>query len=95
MPDHLKGQSQSSFDVPAVQICSLVVKGGKKASQQVVAVGAMKLNGIATGFLGSSGSLAKLLDNLLDLINRQFLRNLSINARWDGRGGDGLNSCER
>jgi hypothetical protein len=95
VPDHLKGQSQSALDTPAVPICSLVVKGRKKASQQVVAMRAVKLNGVATGFLGSSSSLAKLLYDLLDLINRQLLRDLSINARWDGRGGHGLNSRER
>jgi len=95
MPDYLKGQSQSPLDIPAIQVCSLVINGRKKASQQVVAVRAVKLNGVTTGFLGSSSSLAKLLYDLLDLINSQLLRDLSINARWDRRSSHGWNSRER
>jgi len=95
MPDHIERQSQSTLDTPTIQIRSLVVKRRKKATQQVVAVGTVDLHGVTAGFPSPSGSLAKFLNNLLDLIQSQLFRDFSMNARWDGRGGNGLNSGKR
>jgi hypothetical protein len=85
VPDHFKRQSQSAFNIPTVEICSLVMNGREKTGQQVMAVRAVKLDGVATGFLGPSSSLTELPYNLINLVNSQFLRD-RLCKREDGMG---------
>ena len=85
--DDLEQEAHTGIERAAVLIGTLVVERGQEAAEHAVGVGRMDLDAIDAGLLHTHGSVAKLVRELMDLVNRDGARRLaSIGRAHEGRG---------
>ena len=85
--DDLEQEAHTSVERAAVLIGTLVVERSQKAAEHTVGVRRMDLDAIDAGLLHTHGSVAKLMRELVDLVDRDRTRRLAgIGRAHKGRG---------
>ena len=85
--DDLEQKAHAGVERAAVLVGTLVVERGQEAAEHAVGVGRMDLDAIDAGLLHAHGSVAKLVRELVDLVNRNGARRLAgIGRAHEGRG---------
>ena len=75
--DDLEQEAHASIERAAVLVGTLVVERGQETAEHAVGVRRMDLDAIDAGLLHAHGSIAKLMRELMDLINRNGTRCLT------------------
>ena len=75
--DDLEQEAHASVERAAVLVGALVVERGQKAAEHAVGVCRMDLDAIDTGLLHTHGSVAKLMRELVNLVDRDGARRLA------------------
>ena len=88
LSDDLEQKAHASIERTAILVGTLVVERGQEATEHAVGVGSMDLDAIDTGFLHTHGGVAKLVRELVDLVNRDGTRRLAGIGRAHERRGD-------
>ena len=85
--DDLEQEAHASIERAAVLVGTLVVERGQETAEHAVGVRRMDLDAIDAGLLHTHGSVAKLVRELVNLVNRNGTRRLaSIGRAHEGRG---------
>ena len=85
--DDLEQKAHAGIERAAVLVGTLIVERGQEATEHTVGVGSMNLDAIDAGLLHTHGSVAKLVCELMDLVNRDGTRRFaSIGRAHKGRG---------
>ena len=83
----LEQEAHAGVERAAVLVGTLVIEWGQKAAEHAVGVRRMDLDAIDTGLLHTHGSVAKLMRELVNLIDRDGTRRLAgIGRAHKGRG---------
>ena len=84
--DDLEQEAHAGIERAAVLVGALVVERGQKAAEHAVGVRRMDLDAIDTGLLHTHGSVAKLMRELVNLVDRDRTRCLTgIERSHEGR----------
>ena len=89
----LQNQTGAVVNAAAVLVHTLVAQGGQESAGQHVSVGGVQGDTAAAGFLSAAGSLAVLLDYLMDLVNGDLSADMAVGVGVDG-GAQGLDALE-
>ena len=89
----LQNQTGAVVNAAAVLVHTLVAQGGQESTGQHVSMGGVQGDTAAAGFLSTAGSLAVLLDYLMDLVNGDLSADMAIGIGVN-RGAQGLDALE-
>ena len=85
--DDLEQEAHAGVERTTVLVGTLVVERGQKTAEHTVGVSRMDLDAIDAGLLHTHGSVAKLVRELVNLVNRNGARRLAgIGRAHEGRG---------
>ena len=87
--DNLEQEAHAGVERATVLVGTLVVERGQKAAEHTVGVRRMDLDAIDAGLLHAHGSVAELMRELVDLVDRDGARRLAgIGRAHKGRGDE-------
>ena len=85
--DDLEQEAHAGVERATVLVGALVVERGQEAAEHTVGVGSMNLDAIDAGLLHTHSSVAKLVRELVNLVNRDGARRLAgVRRAHKGRG---------